>query len=109
MILKGSRLNNEFTAISDQFRYISKGKYHTYALQASVEYGNKHYLDKAKTWYVDPELQLTYGHIKGVKYRTFNALNVDVHNLNSLIGRAGVAIGKEGKNGSAFLKVDGTA
>lgn len=107
LILKGSRLNNEFTAISDQFRYISKGKYHTYALQASVEYGNKHYLDKAKTWYVDPELQLTYGHIKGVKYRTFNALNVDVHNLNSLIGRAGVAIGKEGKNGSAFLKVDG--
>lgn len=107
LILKGSRLNNEFTAISDQFRYISKGKYHTYAYQASVEYGNKHYLDKAKTWYLDPELQLTYGHIKGVKYRTFNALNVDVHNLNSLIGRAGIAVGKEGKKGSAFLKIDG--
>ena len=107
LILKGSRLNNEFTAVSDQFRYISQGKYHTYALQASVEYGNKHYIDKAKTWYVDPEIQLTYGHIKGVKYRTFNALNVDVHNLNSLIGRAGVAVGKESKKGSAFLKVDG--
>lgn len=106
LIFKGSRLNNEFTAISDQFRYISRGKYHTYALQMSVEYGNKHYLDKAKTWYLDPELQLTYGHIKGVKYRTFNALNVDVHNLNSLIGRAGLGIGKEGKKGSAFLKVD---
>lgn len=106
LILKGSRLNNEFTAISDQFRYISKGKYHTYAFQASVEYGNKHYLDKAKTWYLDPELQLTYGHIKGAKYRTFNALNVDVHSLNSLIGRAGLAVGKEGKKGSAFVKVD---
>lgn len=106
LILKGSRLNNEFTAISDQFRYISKGKYHTYAFQASVEYGNKHYIDKAQTWYLEPELQLTYGHIKGVKYRTFNALNVDVHNLNSLIGRAGLAVGKEGKKGSAFVKVD---
>ena len=106
LIVKGSRLNNEFTAISDQFRYLSKGKYHTYAFQASVEYGNKHYLNKDKTWYIDPELQLTYGHIKGVKYRTFNALNVDVHNLNSLIGRAGIGVGKEGKKGSAFVKVD---
>ena len=107
LIVKGSRLNNEFTAISDQFRYMSKGKYHTYAFQASIEYGNKHYLNKDKTWYVDPELQLTYGHIKGVKYRTFNALNVDVHGLNSLIGRAGIGVGKEGKKGSAFVKVDG--
>lgn len=106
LIVKGSRLNNEFTAISDQFRYLSKGKYHTYAFQASVEYGNKHYLNKDKTWYVDPEVQLTYGHIKGVKYRTFNALNVDVHNLNSLIGRAGIGVGKESKKGSAFVKVD---
>lgn len=106
LIVKGSRLNNEFTAISDQFRYLSKGKYHTYAFQASVEYGNKHYLNKDKTWYIDPELQLTYGHIKGVKYRTFNTLNVDVHNLNSLIGRAGIGVGKEGKKGSAFVKVD---
>lgn len=106
LIVKGSRLNNEFTAISDQFRYLSKGKYHTYAFQASVEYGNKHYLNKDKTWYVDPEVQLTYGHIKGVKYRTFNSLNVNVHNLNSLIGRAGIGIGKEGKKGSAFVKVD---
>lgn len=107
LILKASKLNHEFTAISDQFRYLSKGKYSTYAYQASVEYGNKHYLDKDKTWYLDPELQLTYGHIKGVKYRTFNALNVDVHSLNSLIGRAGIAVGKESKKGSAFLKVDG--
>lgn len=106
LIVKGSRLNNEFTAISDQFRYMSKGKYHTYAFQASVEYGNKHYIDKNKTWYFDPELQLTYGHIKGVKYRTFNAINVDVKGLNSLIGRAGIGVGKEGKKGSAFVKVD---
>lgn len=106
LIAKASKLNNEFTAISDQFRYISQGKYHTYAFQLSAEYGNKHYLNKAKTWYLDPEVQLTYGYIKGVKYRTFNALNVDVHNLSSLIGRAGIALGKEAKNGSVFLKVD---
>ena len=106
LIFKASKLHNEFTAISDQFRYISKGKYSTYAYQASVEYGNKHYINKAKTWYLDPELQLVYGHIKGVKYRTFNALNVDVHNLNSLIGRAGIGLGREAKKGSAFVKVD---
>ena len=47
-IVKGSRLNNDFTAISDLLsdgsRYISKGKFHTYGLQASAEVGKEIYV-----------------------------------------------------------------
>ncbi|MEY8455902.1 autotransporter outer membrane beta-barrel domain-containing protein [Turicimonas muris] len=107
-IVKGSRLNNDFTAISDLLsdgsRYISKGKFHTYGLQASAEVGKKYMFGKG--WYLDPELQLTYGHLRAAKYLTDTGVTARIKSSNSLIGRAGVGFGKEGKSGSAFVKVD---
>lgn len=104
LIVKGSRLGNDFTAISKLNRYISKGKYHTDAIQASVEAGHK--IPLSETWYIDPQLQLTYGHIKDVKYRTNTRINVHVKGSASTIGRAGISLGREAKEGSAFVKVD---
>lgn len=107
-IVKGSRLNNDFTAISDLLsdgsRYISKGKFHTYGLQASAEVGKKYLFGKG--WYLDPELQLTYGHLRAAKYLTDTGVTARIKSSNSLIGRAGIGFGKEGKSGSAFVKVD---
>ncbi len=104
LILKGSRLSNDFTAISKLNRYISKGKYHTNALQASIEAGHK--IPLSETWYVDPQLQLTYGYIKDAKYRTDTRINVHVKGTPSTIGRAGISLGREAKEGSAFVKLD---
>lgn len=104
LILKGSRLNNDFTAISKLNRYISKGKYHTFALQASVEAGHKFLINE--NWYLDPQLQLTYGHIKEATYRTDTRINVHVKGSPSTIGRAGISLGREAKEGSAFVKID---
>ncbi len=104
LILKGSRLNNDFTAISKLNRYISKGKFHTFALQASVEAGHKFLIND--NWYVDPQLQLTYGHIKEAKYRTDTRINVHLKGSPSTIGRAGISLGREAKEGSAFVKID---
>ena len=87
LIVKGTHMHNDFTAISDQFRYVTKGGYHTNAWQASAEYGRKFHMDKKKEWYLDPQLQLTLGHINGVKYRTDNNLNVRVKGTDSVIGR----------------------
>ena len=33
LIVKASKINHDYKAVSDQRRYISRGKYHTYALQ----------------------------------------------------------------------------
>lgn len=107
LIVKGTHMHNDFTAISDQFRYVTKGGYHTNAWQASAEYGRKFHMDKKKEWYLDPQLQLTLGHINGVKYRTDNNLNVRVKGTDSVIGRIGMALGREWKQGSAFVKLDG--
>lgn len=104
LILKGSRLSNDFIAISKLNRYISKGKYHTNALQASIEAGHK--IPLSETWYVDPQLQLTYGYIKDAKYRTDTRINVHVKGTPSTIGRAGISLGREAKEGSAFVKLD---
>lgn len=103
-IFKASRIHHDYTAISDRMRYISKGKYHTYAYQIGAEAGKKFMLNDE--WYVDPQLQINYGHIKGSKYRTNTDINVRTSGLNSLIGRAGISIGREFKEGSAFVKVD---
>ncbi len=107
-IVKGSRLNNDFTAISDLLsdgsRYISKGKFHTYGIQASAEVGKKYLFGKG--WYLDPELQVTYGHLRAAKYLTDTGVTARIKSSNSLIGRAGIGFGKEGKSGSAFVKVD---
>ena len=107
LIVKASHMHNDFTAVSDRFRYVTKGNYHTNAWQASAEYGRKFHLDRKKEWYLDPQLQLTLGHINSVKYRTDNQLNVRVKGSDSVIGRIGMALGREWKQGSAFVKLDG--
>ena len=104
LIVKASKINHDYKAVSDQRRYISRGKYHTYALQASVEAGKKFMLNDK--WYLDPQWQLSYGHIKGSGYRTDSEINVHIDGLDSLIGRAGLSLGRETREGSAFIKVD---
>lgn len=107
LILKASRMNNDFTAISDQFRYVTRGDYHTNAWQASAEYGRKFYLNEKKEWYLDPQIQLTVGHINGVNYRTDNDLNIKIRGTDSVIGRIGISLAREWKEGSSFIKLDG--
>lgn len=104
IIFKASRIHHDYTAISNKMRYLSKGKYHTYAYQIGAEVGKKFMVNDE--WYIDPQLQLNYGHIKGTKCRTSSDINVRTSGLNSLIGRAGISVGREFKEGSAFVKVD---
>lgn len=69
-----------------------------------MEAGHKLHINK--NWYLDPQLQLTYGHIKEATYRTDTRINVHVKGSPSTIGRAGISLGREAKEGSAFVKID---
>ena len=107
LVGKVSRFSNKFSAWSSDYLLNTKGRDKTWGYTLSAEYGNKHYIFNSKDWYFDPQLQIVYGRILGSSFRTNNDVNVDHRRIDSLIGRAGVALGYDGKKGSAFVKVDG--
>ena len=104
LIAKFSRMHNDFAAVSNDRVYFSKGKYSTNAFQLGVEYGKKFAL--GQNWFIDPQVQLTYGHINKVSYKTDTGVNAKVKGINSLIGRVGVASGYQNDKLSTFVKVD---
>ena len=104
VVLRASRIHNDFTVVSDQARYVTKGKRSGNAYSASVEYGQKIPLNP--NWYVDPQIQVTYGHIQGLSFTTKNGVKVNTVRVNSLIGRVGVGIGYENAKGGAFVRAD---
>uniref|UniRef100_UPI00402AFF29 autotransporter outer membrane beta-barrel domain-containing protein n=1 Tax=Turicimonas muris TaxID=1796652 RepID=UPI00402AFF29 len=104
VVLRASRIHNDFTVVSDQARYITKGKRSGNAYSASVEYGQKIPLNP--NWYVDPQIQVTYGHIQGLSFTTKNGVKVNTDRVNSLIGRVGVGVGYENAKGGAFVRAD---
>lgn len=104
-VFKASRMHNNFTAISDEHRYINKGSYHTFGYQFGVEYGKQFFFgDK---WFVDPQIQLVYGHINDVTYRTDTGVTAKVKATNSLIGRVGIQGGYKSDKFESFVRVDG--
>lgn len=104
VVVKASRIHNDFTVVSDEARYITKGKRNGNAYSASVEYGQKIPLNL--NWYVDPQIQVTYGHIQGIEFRTKNDLKVTTDRVNSLIGRVGIGVGHKADKSNVFVRVD---
>ncbi len=105
LVFKASRMHNNFTAISDEYRYISKGAYHNYGYQLAAEYGKQFFL--SDKWFVEPQAQLTYGRINSVTYKTDTGVTAKVKGINSLIGRVGVQAGYKSDKAEAFVRVDG--
>ena len=46
-------------------------------------------------WFIEPQLQLAYYHIKGKDWDTSTSMHVSQEDVDSLIGRAGVVLGKK--------------
>lgn len=104
LIAKISRMHTGFTAISDSGDLVTNGNSHNWAYAVSAEYGHR-YQDE-KGYFVDPQLQLTYGRINGADYDTDNGLEIEQENIDSLIGRVGIAVGRKLDNGSYFARFD---
>ncbi len=105
IVFKASRMHNDFTAISDEYRYINKGAYHTFGYQIGAEYGKQFFL--SEKWFVEPQIQLTYGHINSVTYKTDTGVKAKVKAINSLIGRAGIQTGYRSDKLESFVRIDG--
>jgi len=72
-----------------------KGTYRNLGLGVSAEIGKKFSLNEAQTWFAEPQLQLSYYHVKGDDFTMSNGMTVKQGNFNSLTGRVGVAVGHE--------------
>ena len=100
---KVGRMKNEFdiSLASDK----SSASYHTNAVSVSAEAGWRLY-PMQNSFYVEPQVELMYGHVFGVDYSTSTGVNVEQDSADTLIGRAGVVLGLKcpDNRGNAYLR-----
>jgi len=77
----------------------------------SGEYGRKN-INNANGWYYEPQAQLTLGRINSSEYTTSLGTRVKMGSINSVLGRAGVTVGREynrdnpDKHSNVYAKVN---
>lgn len=76
--------------------------YKTDATSLSVEYGKR--IALSSDWYVEPQVQMTYGRINGYDYVSDKGIRTAYDDMDSLIGRIGFAVGKQYQSGTLYFK-----
>lgn len=89
--------------------YDAAGKFDYWAAAASFEAGHRFENDSA--WWIEPQLQVQYTHITDYDYRTSQDIRIEAEDTDSLIGRAGLRVGKvlssdQGRRMSLWVGVD---
>lgn len=97
VIGKYSRLNNEFEANGG----VGKGKYYGNGLSLSVEAG--HRFDVASKFYVEPQVEFTYGYLTDVDYTTSAGAQVAQDSMKTAVGRVGINLGKSFEKGNVHI------
>ena len=101
LIAKYSRLSNDFE-IADM-----KGSIDNNAYSFSAECGWR--FDLAKTVFVEPQVELTYGRILGDNATASNQVRIEQEDFDSLLGRVGLRAGFKCPNdrGTVYVRVSG--
>ncbi|MDO4936364.1 MAG: autotransporter outer membrane beta-barrel domain-containing protein [Sutterellaceae bacterium] len=102
LIAKYSRLDHDY-AMGNM-----KGNYDNNALNLSVETGYRFEFMEDRV-FVEPQLELAYGHISGADYMASNDVRVDLDSYTSFTGRLGVRTGFKfpDNKGSVYARVSG--
>lgn len=91
VILKRTRMDTDF-----DLRYNSgiesKGDFQTWGTSLAMEYGWRLECEKMPFW-LEPQAEVTYGHLEGVDYTTSAGVNAHQKGMDSLVGRLGLALG----------------
>ena len=105
VIARGSKLTNDFKLV-DSSNNTAKADYDTWAYGISTEYGYRQNLKAG--WFVEPQAELSLGHIGSVDYTISNEVSVKQDSVNSAVVRLGFLGGKEftigGRTSNAYLK-----
>lgn len=101
LIAKYSRLSNDFE-IADM-----KGSIDNNAYSFSAEFGWR--FDLAKTVFIEPQVELTYGRILGDNAAASNNVRIEQEDFDSLLGRVGLRAGFKCPNdrGTVYVRISG--
>ena len=105
VIARGSKLTNDFK-LADLSGNAAKADYDTWAYGISAEYGYRQQLNAG--WFVEPQAELSLGHIGSVDYTMSNGGRIENDGVNSAVTRVGILGGKEfsigGRSSNAYVK-----
>ena len=105
VIARGSKLTNDFKLV-DLSGNAAKADYDTWAYGISAEYG--YIQDLNAGWFVEPQAELSLGHIGSADYTMSNGGHIENDSVNSAIVRLGFLGGKEftigGRTSNAYVK-----
>ena len=98
LIAKAARLKNEFDVLGGA----GKGDYETNGYSLSAEYGKR--FTKDNGFWIEPQVELTYGYVGAVDYLTNNDVKVRQNGMDSLVGRIGFFMGRNIKAGNVYAR-----
>ncbi len=92
---------------------VTRGRYSTYGLGASIEVGKMFSATQAEgwggwnsNWFAEPQAQLAYYWVRGKNFSLDNGLQVAQKNMDSLTGRLGLVLGKRYNGGKVRKEMD---
>jgi len=103
IIAKAGRLQNSYTDyLNNGSNTEVRGNYNNWATSISVEYGYRQKL--ANNWYLEPQAEINLDYNSSASYRTSDNTEVFNRAMNSVVGRLGLAIGRNDGRNSFFLQ-----
>ena len=98
---KYARLDNEFDVFGRD-GIESTGDYRNNGYAFSAEYGKR--IETGNEFWVEPQVQLTYGHLSSANYSTSRGIKAAQDAMDSIVGRVGFAAGKDIGAGNVYVK-----
>ena len=98
LVAKYARIDSDFNASGG----VGSGDYNTNGYSVSAEYGKR--FEQGNGFWIEPQVELTYGTVGAVDYTTGNGAKVRQEGMDSLVGRVGFSIGKDIKAGNIYAR-----
>ena len=99
LIAKYARMDNDYSTIGAG---VGDASYETNGYSLSAEYGKR--FTKANGFWIEPQVELTYGTVGSVDYLTSKGARVHQDSVDSLVGRLGFSLGKDIKQGNVYVR-----
>lgn len=99
LIAKYARMDNEYKTIGTG---VGNADYKANGYSLSAEYGKR--FTKDNGFWIEPQVELTYGTVGSVDYLTSKGYNVHQESVDSLVGRLGFSLGKNIKQGNVYVR-----
>ena len=99
LIAKYARMDNDYKTIGAG---VGDADYKANGYSISAEYGKR--FTKDNGFWIEPQVELTYGTVGSVNYTTSKGAQVYQESVDSLVGRLGFSLGKNIKQGNVYVR-----